>query len=144
MEEIIGNKLTNNKLEEVNISDAMHAKIIALLFTATWCSPCVIFEKELVDIYNEANIGEKNLEIIQISYDKSEDIFKKSITNKPWLFIPFNDNKIKELTDKFGVLSIPMFFVMNKDGKIITDTGRKELLNEGVKIIDKWLEITNK
>jgi nucleoredoxin len=140
MEELLGSRIINNKFEEILTEDVYKTKVIALLFTATWCSPCTIFEKELIDLYNEANIGDKLMEIIHISFDKGEDSFKKGIQNKPWLFIPFNDSKRKELTDKYQILSIPMFIVLKNDGTLITEDGRKELSEYGLKVIDKWCQ----
>lgn len=143
MENIIGRKLVNNKNEEIDADEALDTSLKALFFTASWCSPCEIFARELVEIYNETNQGEKVFEIIQISFEKSEDIYKKSIITKPWIFIPYNDPKNQEICDYFNVLTVPMFFVLNKDGSILTDTGRKEISDEGVKAVDKWLKTIN-
>lgn len=141
MEELKKSKLINSKLDEVSAEEAFQTKLIGILFTASWCSPCAIFEKDLAEVYTEANIGEKVIEIIQISFDKTEEVFKKSIANKPWLSLPYEDPVNKEISDKFQVQSVPMFYIINgSDGKLITDTGRKEISNEGVKIIDKWLK----
>ncbi len=139
MGEFLDFKVHNNKFEEVLHEDVYKTKIIALLFTATWCSPCTIFEKELLEIYNEANIGEKVFEIIHISFDKTEESFKKSM-NKPWLYLPYNDAKKAELIERFEITSIPMFLVLNSNGAVLTDTGRKEISEEGIKVIDKWLK----
>jgi nucleoredoxin len=142
MENLIGNKFLNNKLEEVNPEEVLNCKVIALFFTASWCSPCEIFSKDLIEVHNEANQGEKVFEIIQISFDKTDDTYKKSVVNKPWVFLPFEDLKIQELTEKYEVLTIPMFFVLyGKDGQLLTETGRKEISEEGYKIVDKWLSI---
>ena len=140
MEELLGTKIINNKFEEVYTDDVVKTKIISLLFTASWCSPCTIFEKELMELNHEANLGEKIFEVIHVSFDKTEDVFKKSITNKPWLFIPFNDPKKKELVDKFEIMSIPMFLVLKPDGTVLSDTGRKEISEDGLRVIDYWLQ----
>ena len=80
MEEIIGRKFLNSKLEEVDPQEIFKCKIICLFFTASWCTPCEIFSKELIEIYNEGNQGEKLLEIIQVSYEKPE--IKKTSNSK--------------------------------------------------------------
>ena len=58
---ILGEKFVDSKNEPIkNIQDdVFSAKLIGLLFTSRWGSPCKIFEKELIDIYNEVNEGEK-------------------------------------------------------------------------------------
>ena len=64
MEEIIGKRFITCKNEEVDAQKIYNCKLICLFFTASWCSPCEIFSKELFDIYtHEANQGEKLLEI---------------------------------------------------------------------------------
>jgi nucleoredoxin len=142
IQNLIGKKFFDNKNEEVkNLDEIYNSKLIALFFSASWCSPCRIFEKELIDIYQDVNQGEKNFEVIQISLEKSEDVFRKWIVNKPWKFIHFNDNKSQELCTKFNVLNVPMLFVFNHNGKLITETGRKELNEEGVAVVDKWLNM---
>ena len=140
MEDLIGRVFLNNKMEEVNPEEVLNCKLIALLFTASWCSPCVIFEKELIELYSEANIGDKMLEIVHISSDRTEEAFKKSLGNKPWVFLPYHSNKIGELVSKYSVLAVPVFLVLrSSDCQIVTETGRKELSEEGVKVIDRWL-----
>lgn len=147
MEAIVGQRFVNSKLEEVNQEELFGSKLYCLFFSGSWCGPCELFAKELVELYNEANQGEKILEVIQINFekgDKEEDrlhAFKSSIVDKPWIFIPLGDSKIEELKSKYNVLTIPVFYVLDKNGNIVTETGRKELASEGVKVIDKWLNM---
>jgi nucleoredoxin len=140
METLLGRKFVNNKNEEI-VEDVFNVKLISLFFTASWCSPCEIFARDLIEIYNETNQGEKVLEIIQISFEKNEESFKRGIANKPWIFIPYNDSKNAELCEIFKVLGVPIFFVLKKDGTILIENGRKEISKEGVKIIDTWLKL---
>jgi nucleoredoxin len=139
MERYLGKKLINSKNEEISMEELLKTKVIALFFTASWCSPCLIFEKQLLEIYNDANMGDKVFEVIQISFDHTEGEFKKSLSDKPWVFFTYNDPKIKELSEQFNIESIPMFLVFNKNGKLLTDCGRKEINEEGSKIIDDWI-----
>lgn len=141
MEEIIGRKFINNKNEEIDPQEVYNCKIICLFFTATWCTPCEIFSKELLEIFNEGNQGEKLLEIIQINYEKPEvTSMKQIIAEKPWIFIPIHDPKIDDLTKRFSIESIPVFIVMDSNGKIISETARSDIVTEGPKIVDKWLD----
>ena len=94
---ILGTNFVTNKNEKIKKYDeeVFDGTIIGLYFSSEWGSPCRIFSKYLIKLYNEINEGEKVLEIIQINFDKTEQDFKKSISNLPWKFIPFNDVKIK-------------------------------------------------
>jgi len=139
MERFLGKKLINNKNEEILIDDVLKTKVIALLFTASWCSPCLIFEKQLIEIYNDANMGDKVFEVIHISFDHTEGEFKKCLNEKPWVFFPYNDPKINELTEQLNIESIPEFLVFNQNGKLLTECGRKEINEKGGKVIDEWI-----
>ena len=143
MEFLLGQRLINSKNEEILLEELLKSKIIALFFTATWCSPCSIFEKLLLELYSDANMGDKVFEVVQISFDHTEAEYKKSLLDKPWLFFAYNDPKIKELTDQFGIETVPMFLVFNSGGKLITDKGRKEIYDEGFKVIDDWIAKSN-
>ena len=139
MERYLAKKLINNKNEEILIEDVLKTKVIALLFTASWCSPCLIFEKQLIEIYNDANMGDKVFEVVQISFDHTEGEFKKSLNERPWVFFTYNDPKINELTEQLNIETIPGFLVFNQNGKLLTECGRKEINEKGGKIIDDWI-----
>lgn len=143
--DIIGTKIVDNRGEEIkNVEEIFQAKLIGLLFSASWCSPCRIFERELIDLYNEANQGEKVISVILISFDKTEEAYKKWIQNKPWTFVPFNDEKNKELCETFQVMNIPQFVILDAKGRLVSDCGRKELSDEGLGAIDKWIKISER
>ena len=97
----------------------MNCKLICLYFTAQWCSPCTIFAKELIKLYEETNQGQKLLEIIHISFDKNEASFKADIADKPWVFIPYNDPFIKEIILRLKIYFVPVFLLVDKDLNII-------------------------
>jgi nucleoredoxin len=142
MEEIIGKRFITCKNEEVDAQKIYNCKLICLFFTASWCSPCEIFSKELFDIYtHEANQGEKLLEIIQVNIEKPETSQKQIIAgDKPWVFIPLNDPSVAKLTQKFDIDTVPYFLVLDINGNIVSTTGRKDIVTEGAKIVDIWLE----
>jgi nucleoredoxin len=142
IEYIVGWNFVNNRNEAIkNLNELFNCKIYFIYFTASWCSPCEIFSKDLLELYNEANEGIRNIEVIQVSFDTSEAHFKNSIIDKPWVFIPINDSKINELKEKFNLVQIPVLHVYRSDGSLITTEGRKKLSENGINIIDKWLGI---
>lgn len=141
---LYGKKFINNKFEEVPSESILSCKLICLFFTAQWCSPCTILAKELLKLYEETNQGQKLLEIIQVPFDKSEALFKSDIADKPWVFIPFNDPFIKEIVNKLKIYYIPVFLLVDRNLNIISDTCRKELIEEGPTVSEKWLNSLNK
>jgi nucleoredoxin len=142
IEAIVGSNFINNKSEPVkNLNEIFSCKVYFIFFSASWCSPCEIFAKELVELYNEANEGVRNLEIIQVNFDTSESQFRSAISDKPWIFIPINDGKINELKERYELYHVPVLFVYRSDGSLITMDGRKEITDNGINIIDQWLGI---
>ena len=140
IETIIGSKFLNNKNEEIiNLDSIFNSKLYGLFFTASWCSPCEIFGKELIDIYNNTNEGIRNIEIIQINFEKEETQFKSNIADKPWIYMPYNDSRANQLKNKFDILYIPLFVIYKSDGTLITVNGRQEISKDGIIAIDKWL-----
>ena len=141
MYKIFGEVFLDNKMEVVKDNkEVFDCTILGILFSAGWGSPCRIFYKDLINIYNQMNDGEKIFEIIQVSFDAKEEDFKKAISGLPWKFLPLNFTGKEELKKKYNVLTIPKFFPVDKTGKSLSDTGREDLLEYGVDICEKWNE----
>jgi thiol-disulfide isomerase/thioredoxin len=147
---LIGEDIVDSKGEKVtNVQDEVYScLLLGIFFSGSWASPCRIFEKDLINIYNEVNEGVKNLEIIEVPFDKTEEAYKKSISNKPWKFLPFNSPNIKVLIEKYNVLTIPQFFPVDRKGEIISENARIELINGGADVCEEWInylsEVTKK
>ena len=141
MYKLFGEVFLDNKMEVVKDNkEVFDCTLLGVLFSAGWGSPCRIFYKDLINIYNQMNDGEKIFEIIQVSFDAKEEDFKKAINGLPWKFLPLNFSGINELKKKYNVLTIPKFFPIDKTGKSLSDTGREDLLEYGVDICEKWNE----
>ena len=141
MYKLFGQVFLDNKMEVVKDNkEVFDCTLLGILFSAGWGSPCRIFYKDLINIYNQMNDGEKIFEIIQISFDAKEEDFKKAISGLPWKFLPLKFSGIEELKKKYNVLTIPKFFPIDKTGKSLSDTGREDLLEYGVDICEKWNE----
>ena len=141
MYKLFGEVFLDNKTEVVkDNNEVFDCTLLGVLFTAGWGSPCRLFYKDLINIYNQMNDGEKIFEIIQVSFDAKEEDFKKSISGLPWKFLPLKFSGINELKKKYNVLTIPKFFPIDKTGKSLSDTGREDLLEYGVDICEKWNE----
>ena len=141
MYKLFGEVFLDNKMEVVKDNkEVFDCTILGVLFSAGWGSPCRIFYKDLINIYNQMNDGEKIFDIIQVSFDAKEEDFKKAISGLPWKFLPLNFAGINELKKKYNVLTIPKFFPIDKTGKSLSDRGREDLLEYGVDICEKWNE----
>lgn len=158
--ELFGHKLVNSKYEPVtSCIEIYQTPLICVLFACQWSSPCNVLIQDLIKLYEESNQGKKNLEIIQVTIDrdslpgegldltidevrKEEEMkFRNYISNKPWVFTVFNDDKNKVLMKKFDISSVPQFIVLNRDCSVITYRGRQELAEEGYEVALKWSKL---
>ena len=125
--------------------DQHEIKIVALYFGANWCPISRIFTTILAEFYNEIyleNIEKKQLEIIYVPLDKSQEDFDSHYTEMPWMAYNFGDEKIKALKEKYDVRSIPMIVVLDTDTqKAISIRGRKEVQDHGLQAFEMWKDI---
>jgi nucleoredoxin len=129
--------LFNN--EECNVDEFAGCKYVLLFFSAGWCPPCEQFLQVLKDFYNEVNIDQKQIEVLYISSDRTEDDFKESYKRMPWLTVPFANPMHKNLIKKYDIVGVPIIFVLDaQTGFIITKKGRKDICDLGVGCIKAW------
>merc|ERR1712014_223466 len=84
----------------------------------------------------------EKMEIVFVSSDRDENQFKEYSREMPWLSLPYEKRKEKELlSDIFGVQGIPSFVVLNPDGTVITTEGRAKVMSDpkGANLSDAWL-----
>lgn len=74
-----------------------------ITFHLLQCPPCKGFTPRLVDFYNKVNEAGKNFEIVFSSGDRNEASFKEYFATMPWLALPFQDQRAKQLSAIFEV-----------------------------------------
>jgi len=127
-----GGTLVNNKGEEVGL-DSLVDKTIGIYFSAHWCGPCRIFTPQLARTYEKLRSEGKDIEILFISSDNTEDEFKEYFATMPWLTIsPFGDSEPArtQLKTLLGVEGIPTLILFNQNGKLLTKQGRRVILQD--------------
>lgn len=118
--------------------------------------------KENYKVNENVSILDSGMEIIYVSADTNENSYRHDFVTEqgPWLAIPFKDQVASELrfmlllqsySDdnsfffltfryKYDITSMPTLIVVNKDGDIITRSGREELEEIGINVIVTWTE----
>ena len=82
--------------EEVPVSSlGGEGKVLGLYFSAHWCPPCILFNPDLVDWYNRLNKSGKELEIVFISFDTTEEDYEEHFSTMNWLALPYQHKEIK-------------------------------------------------
>jgi len=103
---------------------SLKGKYVLLIFWASWSAECRVQSKNLIQIYNQ-NSG--NLfEAYQVSLDRSKKSWVAGITkdNYPWINV--SDLKFwhSEAAETYLVKKIPLYYLIDQDGKILTKTTR--------------------
>ena len=141
MQNLVGNRLINNKGEEVS-PDFSACPVNALYFSASWCVPCVYFTKQLAKFYNAVNQDKKNMEVVWVSGDDDLEEYQNYFKKMPWVAIPFGDsNRIQTLSQLFRVRGIPSLFVLDNDATILSPYGKDDILDKGQAAYNYWLNI---
>lgn len=113
-----GHKTTDG--EKLSL-DRFKGKIVLVDFWASWCPPCRAEMDGFVKLYNEYN--EKGFEIIGISFDEDKEKFEAFIEEKKMAWPQYFDGKgwENEIGPKYMIQSIPTLYLLDREGKIITN-----------------------
>ena len=138
METLLGKNLRNRDFEEIGIEKLKEAQLVGLYFSSRNCPPSKKFSDLLLEFYQEINCDAYHFEIVWMSVDSEEEEYKKTMTKIPWLSLPYNDPKIKDIISKFGVTSIPKLLILTPNGTKVTEEGRTDICQKGEVAFEKW------
>ena len=116
---------------------ALKGKMVAFYFSASWCGPCRSFTPTLVKFYKKA-ARKKNVEIVFVSSDKTEEAMKTYMKKMPWLAIDFNEKERTAFKNEMKVNSFPTLIVFDENGKIISKNARWDVVVLGSKAVEAW------
>lgn len=96
----------------------LRGKVVIVEFWATWCPPCRESVPELNEVYEKYK--GKNFELLGISVDKGGDALssvRAFVKEHAVLYPVLLDDR--NVNSSFGVGSIPVMFVIDKEGKVV-------------------------
>jgi len=85
-------------------------KDIYLKFSATWCGPCKVFEREVLDTA-QAKVALKNVVYLPVDIDGNESLAQRfNVTGVPTgILVKPDKSEVKELNRHVGTLSLSEF-----------------------------------
>jgi thiol-disulfide isomerase/thioredoxin len=102
--------------ENENLSNAaLRGKVVLLDFWGTWCPPC----RESIPVTRnlQKKYADKNLQIVGISSDDDEDVWKTFIKAQQMTWSEYIDLSGK-VQESFKIDSFPTYILLDKDGVI--------------------------
>jgi nucleoredoxin len=99
-------------------------KLIALYFSAQWCSYCREFTPELVQFYNRVAAAHPEFEVVFISSDKSAPAMEKYIREMqmPFPAVKFEKLPENEALRQYAGKGSPCLVVIDADGRVVADS----------------------
>jgi peroxiredoxin len=118
-----------NDLNENRIAlSSLKGNVTLIDFWASWCGPCRQENPNVVKAYNQFHA--KGFDIIGVSLDTQKEQWQAAIAKDGMQWKQVSDLKgwNSEVAMMYGVQSIPMNFLLDKEGKIIAKDLRGDAL----------------
>lgn len=142
LNELLGDQLCSKDGKTIQLSELADVKIWCLYFSAGFCPPCHKFTPVLKEFYNIMNEDNKDLEIVFVSKDKTEEELMNYYEKMPWTYIPFGDARIEKLLEKYDITGIPVLAVLNTKGELVTMDGKKDVFTKGEVAMKYWKKLS--
>jgi len=134
--QMMGSTFINNKKKTIPAAEVAKKKVLALYFSANWCKPCREFTPKLVEAYERLRAQGKDLEVVFVSMDETEEKFDEYFAEMPWLSLPYADKTTRSLLmTELEVRGLPSLVLLDENREVITTKGRDFVLKdpEGLK-----------
>ncbi|CAJ0951454.1 unnamed protein product, partial [Mesorhabditis belari] len=128
----------------VPAKQALEGKVVGFLFSAHWCPPCRKLTPAVKKFYESLRTsGHNEFEVVFVSADRTEpDMMEYMEIHGDWFAIPFGDPLIKNLTDRFRVMGLPCFAIVNQKNIIAAKKNAKNDVQEKKKgnrqMLSEW------
>lgn len=136
-------RVQNDKVVAADEDALANKKLIALYFSAHWCPPCKKFTPLLVDYYNQVIAQHPEVEVVYVSADHSADEMQKYMreVKMPWPAIDYQKVESKEAVRKYAGKGIPSLVLVDRLGRVVSDSYEGEKYVGPAKVIEDMEKI---
>lgn len=113
----------DKRLSFGNYLETDKPKLVGIYFSMHNCPPCREFTPMLACLYEEVNEDQKQLEVVFLSGDKTDDEFKEYYSEMPWLALPRDQKSIvMNIAKRFQIKGVPrLIMIRASDGKVLSE-----------------------
>jgi len=127
--------LSNIHGKMISLSQVTQDQVVLLDFTAYAAKNAPAHNILLHSIYKKYH--HHGFEILQVSLDADEHLWKNAASNLPWLCVRDPQTVYSHITEKYNVSQIPTGFLFNREGDLEQRIDAFELLESEVKKLMK-------
>ncbi|CAI2336235.1 unnamed protein product [Caenorhabditis sp. 36 PRJEB53466] len=137
-----GIPLKNREGVDLDAEKHLKGKIVGLYFSASWCPPCRAFTPILKEFFEHIQKTHPEFEVVFVSRDRNSADLVQYFTDHMgnWTYIPFGNDKIIELLQKYEVKTIPTMRIVKENGDVLIQDARTEIQNKGSDPEALWQE----
>lgn len=112
-------------------------KTVLIIFWATWCQPCTEDLPQIKALYQQYRV--KGFEIVGVNLDTQKAAIAPYITEhgNNWKHIAESGGLEGDAANDFGIISVPTMFLVDTQGKVISNSSSIEELKEKLPTIMK-------
>lgn len=110
--------------------DALRGAPVGILFTAQTIPQGRSFKRLLLEVSKQLKAAGRPFEVVLVSNDETEELWKAAVVDTPWVTLPFKDlATVDAIGTRFEIGELPTFILLDREGNFVT--------KEGIEVINK-------
>jgi thiol-disulfide isomerase/thioredoxin len=113
----------------------LRGKVVLIDFWASWCPDCITEAPGIVDVYKKYH--GQGLEIVGVSLDEDKTALLAFTQQNGMVWPQYFDGKKwnNDVSQSFGITSIPAMWLFDKEGLLVTTNARDDLAGQVEKLL---------